>query len=67
MTVTVSLNQVGVIRATQILHGARNEAARRHETTPQTVTVDLDPPPAPVAGRMSDETPAQHRVVDLRV
>ncbi|MGU3361750.1 hypothetical protein ACLBWX_15565 [Methylobacterium sp. M6A4_1b] len=63
MTITVPITQVGLLRATEIVHGSRNDAARRHETEPRTVSVEVD---RSRAGER-DGIPSQRRVVDLRV
>ncbi|MDB5646678.1 hypothetical protein [Methylobacterium sp.] len=67
MTMAVSLNQVGVIRATEILHQARNDAARRHETEPKTVSVDIGRAEAPAGIETATIPASQRRVVDLRI
>ncbi|GJD76760.1 hypothetical protein [Methylobacterium goesingense] len=67
MTLTVSLNRVGLVRATEILHQARNDAARRHQTELQTVTVALDRPSEPAPTASAAPPPGQDRVVDLQV
>lgn len=67
MTLTVSLNRVGLVRATEILHQARNDAARRDQTEPQTVTVALDRPLAPAPTASAPPPQGQDRVVDLQV
>ncbi|MCJ2047176.1 hypothetical protein MKK58_21945 [Methylobacterium sp. J-078] len=67
MTLTVSLNRVGLVRATEILHQAHNDAARRHQTEPQIVTVALDRPSAPARTDRAAASPGQPRVVDLQV
>jgi hypothetical protein len=63
MTITVPITQVGILRATEIVHDARNDAARRHETEPRTISVEVER--APAAER--DGMPGQGRVVDVRV
>lgn len=63
MTITVPLTQVGILRATEIVHGTRNDAARRHETTPRTVSVEVDRP----RSADGEVVPGQRRVVDVRV
>ena len=67
MTITVPLTQVGIIRATEIVHGARNDAARRHETEPRTVSVDIGRAEAPAGIETATIPASQRRVVDLRI
>lgn len=66
MTRTVSLNQVGLVRASEILHQARNEAARRHQTEPRTVSVDLDRQPLSAGMEERGAVPEQRRAVDIQ-
>jgi hypothetical protein len=70
MTITVSINAVGMLRATDIIQSARADAAREHQLGPHLVSVDI--------GRSVDtETPetdtsqplpaSQNRLVDILV
>ncbi|KQO71909.1 hypothetical protein [Methylobacterium sp. Leaf89] len=63
MTITVPLMQVGIIRATEIVHGARNDAARRHEAEPRTVSVEV----GRARDAEGDVVGRQRRIVDVRV
>lgn len=67
MSLTVSLNRVGILRANDILHQARNDAARRHEVEPQTVSVEVARSSERLDTRTSEAPAGQSRIVDLRI
>lgn len=67
MTLTISLNQVGIVRATELLHRARNDAARLHETEPRTVSVEVDRKPDAENARVRGLPTPQQRIVDLQI
>lgn len=70
MTITVSINTVGIIRATNILQSARNEAMRSADDTPQTKSVEIGRSlDAELREAESDriQTPSQNRAVDIWV
>lgn len=67
MAITIPITQVGLIRATEILHDVRNTAALRHETEPRTVSVVVEPFQQSLDARGDDEVPGQSRLVDVRV
>ena len=52
MTITTSINTVGVMRATEMLQSARTDAALDHREGPHTVSVEI---------ARSSETGAQQR------
>ncbi|CAA2107699.1 hypothetical protein MBUL_04292 [Methylobacterium bullatum] len=64
MTITVSLNALGLLKALDVVTTARMEALRDGQTGPKLVSVDVGAPTAPTVTAL----PAgQDRVVDVMV
>ncbi|WP_018042779.1 hypothetical protein [Methylobacterium sp. 88A] len=64
MTITVSLNTLGLLKALDVVTSARMEALRDGEDEPKLVSVNVGAPTAPT----STARPAgQDRVVDVMV
>lgn len=70
MTITASINTVGVVRATEMLQTARTDAALDHRDGPHIVSVEI----ARANGSEGQDRaggrlllPSQKRVVDIRV
>ena len=70
MTITISINSVGSLRATEIIHSARADAALGHQTAPRLVSVDVGRSVDAEAQETDASRPlpaSQNRVVDILV
>lgn len=70
MTITMSINAVGIVRATDMLQAARNDAARSAAEGPQIRSVEIDRSVDAMASEAKSERPlpaSQKRVVDILV
>ncbi|MDP4002160.1 hypothetical protein [Methylobacterium sp. NEAU K] len=70
MTITTSINTVGIVRATEMIQSARTAAAMEHQPGPRTASVEISRSvDAEAQGEEVDRPlPAsQRRVVDVRV
>lgn len=70
MTITASINTVGIVRATEMLQSTRTEAALDHRQGPHTVSVEIARSTETGAHAQGDgrpTPPSQKRVVDIRV
>jgi hypothetical protein len=70
MTITISINAVGSLRATEIIQSARADAAREHQTVPRLVSVDIGRSVDAEAQETGASRPlpaSQNRAVDILV
>ena len=70
MSITMSINAVGMLRANGILQSARNEALRSANGQPRTKTVEVGRSVDAEARASESDRPlpaSQTRVVDIRV
>ncbi|WP_019903233.1 hypothetical protein [Methylobacterium sp. 77] len=64
MTITVSLNSLGLLKALDVVMTARSDALHRRETEPRLVSVNVGASTAPT---LSARPTGQDRIVDLMV
>lgn len=70
MAITTPISSVGIIRATEMLQSARNEAIQTADDDVQIMTVSIGrsvDAPTPDADDERPLPPSQDRVVDIRV
>ncbi len=70
MSITMSINAVGIVRATDMLQSARNEALRSADGQPRTKTVEIGRSVDAEARASESDRPlpaSQNRVVNIRV
>lgn len=70
MSITMSINTVGIVRAAEMLQSARNEALQSADGQPQTTTVEIGRSVDAEARALESDRPlpaSQKRVVDIRV
>jgi hypothetical protein len=70
MTISTSINTVGVVRATEMIQSARRDAALQHDPRPHTVSVEI----SRLSDTLASEQDAgrsgpgsQRRIVDITV
>lgn len=70
MTITMSINTVGIVRAAEMLQAARNDTVRAPDDGPQITSVEIGRSVDAEAREEESERPmpaSQKRVVDIQV